>query len=265
MNPTAEILAGLVALILLALVNIYGPVSSSSSRRSQGASLSAIDFARGSFASQLSHGVPMNELLLQLVEALRDTFKLDAAELWLCTDDRLSLEASEPRAERTTIAITPAEQSIAANARVSSEAWAKVWLPELLPGRPNSTLRTAPITHGGQLLGLIVAERARRPGSLASEADVTLEEVAREVGVAVNKARLDAAADEERRRSDRNLHDVAQQYLVARAIKARLIEQLSNRDPERARQLLHQLQLDATAALDELRALAHGIYPPCLL
>jgi signal transduction histidine kinase len=289
MNPTAAILAGLVALILLAFVTIYGLVSSSSSRRRQGASLSAIDFARGSFASQLSHGVPMNELLLHLVEALRDTFKLDAAELWLCTDDRLSLEASEPRAERTTIAITPAEQSIAANARVSSEAWAKVWLPELLPGRPNSTLRTAPITHGGQLLGLIVAERARRPGSLASEADVTLEEVAREVGVAVNKARLDAAlqqsldqlrrqatelqasrgrlvaaADEERRRIERNLHDGAQQYLVAMAIKARLIEQLSNRDPERARQLLHQLQLDATAALDELRALAHGIYPPLL-
>ncbi len=118
---------------------------------------------------------------------------------------------------------------------------------------------------------------------------MTLEEVAREVGVAVNKARLDAAlqqsldqlrrqatelqasrgrlvaaADEERRRIERNLHDGAQQYLVAMAIKARLIEQLSNRDPERARQLLHQLQLDATAALDELRAFAHGIYPPLL-
>jgi signal transduction histidine kinase len=116
-----------------------------------------------------------------------------------------------------------------------------------------------------------------------------LEEVAREVGVALNKARLDAAlqqsldrlrrqadelqasrgrlvaaADEERRRIERNLHDGAQQYLVAMVIKARLIEQVSGRDPERAMQLVHQLQQDATAALDELRALAHGIYPPLL-
>ena len=288
MDPTTAILAGLLALILLA-ATVYGVVSSSSRRRLQGASLSAIDFARGSFASQLSHGVPMNELLLQLVEALRDTFKLDAAELWLCSEDRLRLEAAEPVTEHAPIAITPAEQSIAANARVSSEAWAKVWLPELLNGRPNPNLRIAPITHSGQLLGLIVAERARRPGNLASEADTTLEEVAREVGVAVNKARLDAAlqeslerlrkqaaelqasrgrlvaaADEERRRIERNLHDGAQQYLVAMAIKARLIEQLSSRDPERALQLVHQLQQDATAALDELRALAHGIYPPLL-
>ena len=288
MDPTTAILAGLLALILLA-ATIYGVVSSSSRRRRQGASLSAIDFARGSFASQLSHGVPMNELLLQLVEALRDTFKLDAAELWLCSDDRLRLEAAEPASEHAPIAITPAEQSIAANARVSSEAWAKVWLPELLNGRANPNLRIAPITHSGQLLGLIVAERARRPGNLASEADATLEEVAREVDVAVNKARLDAAlqeslarlrkqadelqasrgrlvaaADEERRRIERNLHDGAQQYLVAMAIKARLIEQLSSRDPERAHQLVHQLQQDATEALDELRALAHGIYPPLL-
>jgi signal transduction histidine kinase len=288
MDPTTAILAGLLAVILLAAA-IYGVVGGSTRRRRQGASLSAIDFARGSFASQLSHGVPMNELLLQLVEALRDTFKLDSAELWLCTEDRLKLEASEPPVERAPIAITPAEQSIAANARVSSEAWAKVWLPELLNGRPNPSLRVAPISHSGQLLGLIVGVRARRPGHLASEADATLEEVAREVGVAVNKARLDAAlqlsldrlrrqadelqasrgrlvaaADEERRRIERNLHDGAQQYLVAMAIKARLLEQVANRDPERAKELLHQLQQDATAALDELRALAHGIYPPLL-
>ena len=135
MDPTTAILAGLLALILLAST-VYGVVSGSSRRRRQGASLSAIDFARGSFASQLSHGVPMNELLLQLMEALRDTFKLDAAELWLCADGRLTLQAAEPPADRGAIAITQAEQSIAANARVSSEAWAKVWLPQLLNGRP---------------------------------------------------------------------------------------------------------------------------------
>ena len=287
MDSTAFLVGLLCAMLITA--GIYGIFGASARRRHEAASLSAIDFARGSFASQMNRGVPIAELLLQLVEALRDTFKLDAAELWLLDDGKLTLAAAEPGAEHQPIAITPAEQSIAANARVSSAAWAKVWLPELLNGRPNPNLRVAPISQSGALFGLIVAERARKPDGLASEADVTLEEVAREVGVALNKARLDAAlqqsldrlrrqadelqasrgrlvaaADEERRRIERNLHDGAQQYLVAMVIKARLIEQVSGRDPERAMQLVHQLQQDATAALDELRALAHGIYPPLL-
>jgi signal transduction histidine kinase len=288
MDIPTIILAGLLAAILLIGI-AYSLASGNARRRHEGASLSAIDFARGSFASQLSHGVPMAELLLQLVEALRDTFKLDAAQLWIVSQGQLNLAAAEPAAERRAIAVTPAEESIAANARVSSAAWARVWVPELLDGRPDVNLRVAPISHSGQLLGLIVLERARKPRNLASEADVTLEEVAREVGVALNKANLDtalqeslerlreqavalqasrgrlvAAADEERRRIERNLHDGAQQHLVAMAIKARLIEQLAERDPQRAQLLLHQLQQDASAALDELRALAHGIYPPLL-
>jgi signal transduction histidine kinase len=284
----ALILVGLLAAVVLSAV-LYSIVAAGTRRRYQGASLSAIDFARGSFASQLSHGVPMNELLLQLVEALRDTFKLDGAELWLCEGGRLRLAAADPTGHREPIPLTPAEESIVVNARVSSAAWAKVWVPDLVNSRRDANLRVAPISHGGQLFGLIVAERVRNPDRLATEADVRLEEVAREVGVAVNKARLDAAlqqsldqlrhqadelqasrgrlvvaADEERRRIERNLHDGAQQHLVAMAIKARLIEQVANQDPEKARLLTHQLQQDAAAALDELRALAHGIYPPLL-
>ena len=191
MDSTA-FLVGLLCVMVIS-AGIYGIAGGGARRRHEAASLSAIDFARGSFASQLNRGVPMAELLLQLVEALRDTFKLDAAELWLLDDGKLTLAAAEPGAQHQPIAITPAEQSIAANARVSSAAWAKVWLPELLNGRPNPNLRVAPISHSGVLFGLIVAERVRKPDGLATEADATLEEVAREVGVAVNKARLDAA------------------------------------------------------------------------
>jgi signal transduction histidine kinase len=284
----ALLLVGLLAVVVLAAV-LYGIVAAGARRRSQGASLSAIDFARGSFARQLNSGVPLTELLTQLVEALTDTFKLDGAELWLCNDGALSLTASEPPQQRAPVPITIAEESIAANARVSSAAWAKVWLPSLLDGRSDRPLRVAPVSHSGQLFGLIVAERARRGEHLAEETDETLEEVAREVGVAVNKARLDsalqgsldrlrrqavelqasrgrlvAAADEERRRIERNLHDGAQQHLVALAVKARLVEQLTERDPERARSLMNQLQDDVKSAIDELRSLAHGIYPPLL-
>ena len=286
MNPSTVLLGGLLESILLAAA-AYGLIATRAGRRRQGKSLSAIDFARGSFASQLSHGVQMDELLLQLVESLRDTFKLDTAELWLCENGQLKLAVADPGTERNPIVITMAEQSIAANARVSSAAWAKVWLPELLNGRPNPNLRVAPISHVGQLFGLIVTERARRAESLATEADETLEEVGREVGVALNKARLDAAlrqslqelrhqaeelqasrgrlvaaADEERRRIERNLHDGAQQHLVALAVKVRLLEQMTHRDPVRAKALMEQLGEDVKGAIEELRSLAHGIYPP---
>src|SRR6266550_3961228 len=258
-------------------------------RRREAASLSAIDFVRSSFASQLSRGVPMDELLLQMVEALRDGFQLDAAELWLCEGGSLRVAAAEPRQERKPIPITPAEETIAANAQVSSASWARVWVPALLEGRDHATLRVAPVSDSGQLFGLVVAVRSRKGESLATEIDVTLEEVSRELGVALKKAHLDAslqdsleqlrqraaelqasrgrlvaAADAERRRIERNLHDGAQQHLVALSVKVRLVEQLAERDPERARSLMNQLQDDVRSAIEELRSLAHGIYPPLL-
>jgi signal transduction histidine kinase len=269
------VLVGLLAGVILAAV-LYTIVAGSARRRSQRASLSAIDFARGSFARQLNTGVPLAELLRQIVEALADTFKLDSAELWLCDGGVLTLAASEPLEQREPIPITAAEESIAANARVSGAAWAKVWLPSLVEGRAEQPMRIAPVTHTNKLFGFIVAERTRKGQSLAEETDETLEEVAREVGVAVNKARLDAAlrqsveqlrrqadelqasrgrlvvaADEERRRIERNLHDGAQQHLVALAIKARLVEQVAQKDPKKAQDLTHQIQADAAAALRE--------------
>jgi signal transduction histidine kinase len=282
------LLAALVAAII-AVALATAAATAITRRRREKASLSAIDFVRSSFASQLSRGVPMDELLLQMVEALRDGFNLDSAELWLCESGSLRLAASEPHAQTKAIAITPAEETIAANAHVSSASWAKVWLPALLEGRDQAILRVAPVSNSGQLFGLVVAERARKGESLAAEVDVTLEEVARELGVALKKAHLDlslqnsleqlrqravelqasrtrlvAAADEERRRIERNLHDGAQQHLVALSVKVRLVDQLSEKDPERARALMNELQDDVKAAIEELRALAHGIYPPLL-
>src|ERR1700682_2932048 len=119
---------------MLALGVVYGLVALDNCRRKEGGSLSSIDFARGSFATQLSHGVPMPDLFLQIVEAMRDSFKLDGAELWLNDGGLLRLTASEPKRDRAPIKITPAEESIAVNARVSGAAWGRVWVPGSLPG-----------------------------------------------------------------------------------------------------------------------------------
>jgi signal transduction histidine kinase len=79
-----------------------------------------------------------------------------------------------------------------------------------------------------------------------------------------SRQRVIAAGDAERRRLERNIHDGAQQQLVALSVKLRLLEQTAARDPEKATHLAAQLQTDATVALEDLRDLARGIYPPLL-
>ncbi len=67
-----------------------------------------------------------------------------------------------------------------------------------------------------------------------------------------SRSRIVAAADAERRRIERDLHDGAQQYLVAIAVKARLIQQLARTDPARGTALTEDLVRDVESALDEL-------------
>jgi signal transduction histidine kinase len=74
-----------------------------------------------------------------------------------------------------------------------------------------------------------------------------------------SRSRIVDAAERERRRLERDLHDGAQQRLVAIQVRLGLAQQLADGD-ELARQL-QAAQREAEAALAELRALAHGIYP----
>jgi signal transduction histidine kinase len=82
------------------------------------------------------------------------------------------------------------------------------------------------------------------------------------VEVVESRARIAEAGDRERRKLERDLHDGAQQRLMAIQIKLRLVEQRV-RDPELAAKL-DEISDDAAASVEELRALAHGIYPPAL-
>ena len=141
--------------------------------------------------------------------------------------------------------------------------------------------RALDVRHEGELLGAISVEE--RPGEpLSHEAEQLLEHLASQAGLVLRNARLTeelrarlvelqasrkrivAAQDEERRRLERNLHDGAQQQLVALAVKQRLVGTLLTRDPEKAAALVEDLQRDTGEALDNLRDLARGIYPPLL-
>jgi signal transduction histidine kinase len=72
------------------------------------------------------------------------------------------------------------------------------------------------------------------------------------------------AADAERRRIERNIHDGAQQQLVAIGVKAGLARTIVARDPDKAIAILDQVCADADAALQALRDMTRGAYPPIL-
>ena len=132
-----------------------------------------------------------------------------------------------------------------------------MWLPALLDGREHAQLRVAPVSHAGQLLGLIVVERPASGDSFTDEDDRVLTDLARQVGLAFHNAELDSAlqnsldelraqaealresrarivasGDAERRTLERNLHDGAQQNLVALAVSLRLARDVLADEPE---------------------------------
>jgi signal transduction histidine kinase len=78
-----------------------------------------------------------------------------------------------------------------------------------------------------------------------------------------SRARVLATADEERRRIERDLHDGAQQRLVALRIRLELAEEVIKQDPERGPERLHALGEEVNEAVDEIRSLARGYTRRC--
>jgi signal transduction histidine kinase len=242
------------------------------------------------FGDRLSRAIPLEELLLQLAESLRDALRLSAAEVWTGSGGGLERVASDPERGRGRIVVDASEAEIVAGGGVRGPGWLAVWLRELLVGRDATEIRVAPITSSGELLGLIVAERGTAGEPFSHDDERLLAETAGRMGLALHNVHLDSAlqasltelrrqakelrasrarvataADAERRRIERDLHDGAQQALVAMTVNLRLARRLANTDPAQARAVLEQLSADAKEALEDVRNLAHGIYPPLLL
>jgi len=249
----------------------------------------APDEALKTFAGRMSRAVPMDELLLQLVETLRKTMHLRSASIWTGSGGLLERTVSVPDQPSTRVTLSAEELSVVARAKVQGNAWLQVWIPTLSEGSTGTQLRVASVAHLGELLGLIVAERPGDAAAFSEEEDDVLVELARQVGLALHNVRLDSAlqasldelrlrneelqasrlrivtaADESRRGIERNLHDGAQQHLVAMAVKLGLARQLVEADPGTASTLMEELRTDVQDTLGELRELAHGIYPPLL-
>jgi signal transduction histidine kinase len=147
---------------------------------------------------------------------------------------------------------------------------------------------TAPIAHGGEQLGAIecgpkiegqldardrelLATLGRqtalaiRSARLTTELTERLDQIqyqAREL--AASRTRIVQAGEEERRRIERNIHDGAQQALVALLAKTRLARNQLGRDVQLAERTLIEVQDDARQVIEDLRDLTRGIHPPIL-
>jgi signal transduction histidine kinase len=108
------------------------------------------------------------------------------------------------------------------------------------------------------------AELADRNVRLDSALQASLDKVRQQAEeLRASRERIVVAGDVERRRIERNLHDGAQQQLLALAVALNVAETRGAQDDEQ-RQLFQGLKAQAQEAMDELRDLAHGIYPPLL-
>jgi signal transduction histidine kinase len=131
-----------------------------------------------------------------------------------------------------------------------------------------------PVTHQGELLGAITltmppsdpmdASKERLIVGLASQAGLALRNVGLVDDLRASRRRIVAAQDERAKKLERDIHDGAQQQLVALGVKLRLLEQQIERDPEAAKAMAGDLQAATNETLEDLRDLARGIYPPLL-
>ena len=242
------------------------------------------------WGSRLTRAIPMDELLLQLCESLRKTMTLVSAEVWTGASGHYEWATGVPHRAPGPLLVGEKERPVVARAGVSGGRWLEIWLPSLLGAHPSSAYRVAPLAHQGELLGLIVCRRPDDGEAFTEEDDRVLSELARQVGLALHNVQLDsalqaslaelrlandelrasrarivAAGDAERRKLERNLHDGAQQHLVALAVKLRLAKDAVEDDPPAAIEMMDELRGDIQDAIQELRALAHGIFPPLLV
>ena len=217
------------------------------------------------FAQRIGGTYAAQDVLPQMAQIVAKGTGAERVVVWLRLDDELRPEAASdgsPHAPPLPLDARPADARPADPLRADGDA---------MPPVPGADL-TVPVVHQGELLGAISVQMPRgeplRPAGeqlladVASQAGLVLSNAALVGDLRASRQRLVTAQDEARRRLERNIHDGAQQDLVALAINLELAATTVGDDP--ARQMLGELQAQAAGALANLRDLARGIYPPLL-
>ncbi|MDQ4028527.1 MAG: histidine kinase, partial [Actinomycetota bacterium] len=219
------------------------------------------------FSETIASSYGVEELLPRTAAMLRDATGATQACVWLRVDDSLVVGA-----------VSPTESIEQLEPRRLS--------PDGLPALPGSL--SSPVYHQGELLGVLTITKGRgesvtpaerellaslasqagqvlRNARLTSELQARLDQLATQAHeIRLSRQRIVAAQDDERRGLERNIHDGAQQHLVALAVKLKLARTLAGRAPERAEGLLDELRHAVDDAVETLRELAAGVYPAAL-
>ena len=261
-DVTLSVLA--TAVVALAFGPVQARLEALASRAVHGGQPSPYDVLARFSQNVSSH--PTEELPTRMARVLADGTGAAWTQVWLVVGDRTTLAATwPPDATREPAAGEPAPAD------------------DAVPGR-----RSRQVRQGGELLGvLVVQEREHVPltsveerlfAGLASQAGLVLrgarlraelegrlvELTARAGELSASRQRMVDAQDAERRRLERDIHDGAQQHLVALAVNLRLAETLAHRSPERADVLLAAQEQAAVDAIETLVHLSRGIYPRLL-
>ncbi|MGH2725011.1 MAG: ATP-binding protein [Actinomycetota bacterium] len=217
------------------------------------------DRVAGSYASE--------DVLQRMARVVADGTGARAASVWLRVGDELRESARWPSENGDAEALPLAGGQV--------------------PDVPGAH-RTLPVRHRGEVLGALAVTKV--PGDpIRPQEDAVVRDLASQAGLVLRNVRLTeelrarveevsglaerlrasrrrlvATQDAERRKLERNIHDGAQQHLVALAIQLNLARSMVTKDPQKARPLVEGLVRAATDALSELRDLARGIYPPLL-
>jgi signal transduction histidine kinase len=207
------------------------------------------------FSERMAVSYATEDVLPRMARILAEGTGAEASEVWLRVGGELRRAATWPAGATLggggTLAITGEE------------------FPQLTIGD-----RAYPVRHRGELLGALAVAKPRGEAltpaedkllaDLAAQAGLVLRNVRLIEELRASRQRLVSAQDQERRKIERNLHDGAQQQLVALAIKLRLLGSAVEREPVKVKEMAESLQTDAQDAIETLRDLARGIYPPLL-
>ncbi|MGI8615632.1 MAG: sensor histidine kinase [Actinomycetota bacterium] len=175
-------------------------------------------------------------------------------EIWLRADGMLHPSAVWP-SDSTPGASDPLIQEIRHQDQVLGEI--RVWTA---PGQPLRPTEEKLLADLASQTGLVI-----RNLSLTGELQARVDELSvRARELQGSRMRIVQAHDAERRRLERNIHDGAQQHLVALAVKLRLVGTTAAKDPRRAADQLTDLRDQTDLALTTLLDLASGIYPSVL-
>ena len=219
-------------------------------------------------SDRMTGAYPTEEVLLHMATILAVGVGAATARVWLRVGNELTPAATWPEVPQGSVPPV----SISGNE-----------LPSL-PGAHHCV----PVRHLGDLIGAITVTQL--PGTPLSPADLSLlDDFAAQAGLVLRNVRLTAelassveaistqaaeirasrrrivdSQDAERRQVERDIHDGAQQYLVALMVQLRITATLAGRDPDRAHAMVDDLRRVVREALDTLRDLAQGIHPPLL-